>query len=150
MGRSDLLSIYSGLDAQYDHVTLIGEDGRGTVGKHHYHNAEELLPLLSQIYTNGIGYEVSQVEDAVERSWLYETIESMSSIHAAPFLQKRMTRILLESETFDHFMGKRFGQVKRYGLEGGESMMIAMDVLFRLTTSGNVVIVGRSKTFLSS
>jgi probable 2-oxoglutarate dehydrogenase E1 component DHKTD1 len=32
----------------------------------------------------------------------------------------------LESETFDLFMAKRFGQVKRYGLEGGEGMLAAM------------------------
>lgn len=34
------------------------------------------------------------------------------------------------AEAFDHFMQKKFPFVKRYALEGGESMMAAMDVIF--------------------
>lgn len=129
--------IGSTLDEQYEHTAGFGEDGRGTIGgQHHFHTAEELLPLLSQVYTGGIGYEIAQVEEAAERAWLYETIEGMAAIHAASALQKRIARILLESEAFDQFMAKRFGQVKRYGLEGGEAMMVAVDVLFQLTRSG--------------
>ena len=35
----------------------------------------------------------------------------------------RLARLLTESQTFDNFMAKKFGTVKRYGAEGAESMM---------------------------
>jgi len=34
-------------------------------------------------------------------------------------------------------MGKKFAQVKRYGLEGAESMMVALDALFHTASKGN-------------
>lgn len=37
-------------------------------------------------------------------------------------------RVLATSETFDHWAAKRFPNVKRYGLEGGEGMMVALAV----------------------
>jgi hypothetical protein len=33
-------------------------------------------------------------------------------------------------------MGKKFAQVKRYGLEGAESMMVALDALFQAASKG--------------
>ncbi|KAJ3048605.1 putative 2-oxoglutarate dehydrogenase E1 component DHKTD1, mitochondrial [Rhizoclosmatium hyalinum] len=41
-------------------------------------------------------------------------------------------------------MAKRFPQVKRYGLEGAESMMVVMDELFKLSGEANVkdVVIG--------
>lgn len=33
-------------------------------------------------------------------------------------------------------MGKKFAQVKRYGLEGAESMMVALDALFQTASKG--------------
>lgn len=43
-----------------------------------------------------------------------------------------------KSEVFDHFMSKKFPQVKRYGLEGAESMMVALDKLFHVANDGKI------------
>lgn len=37
-------------------------------------------------------------------------------------------------------MSKRFAQVKRYGLEGGETMMVAFDAILHTTASEEVVV----------
>jgi probable 2-oxoglutarate dehydrogenase E1 component DHKTD1 len=116
------------------------EDGRPRLGKSTFSNPTELEELLTRIYSDKIGYEIAHVDSAEERSFLYEAIESLSGVQAASGLQRRMAKVLLESETFDHFMGKRFGQVKRYGLEGGEGMMVAVDVLLHLCRAQHVVI----------
>lgn len=44
--------------------------------------------------------------------------------------------LLSKSEVFDHFMAKKFPQVKRYGLEGAESMMVVLYTLFREANLG--------------
>jgi len=40
------------------------------------------------------------------------------------------------AQTFDHFLAKKFPNVKRYGLEGAESMMVALDRLFEVSAKG--------------
>lgn len=68
-----------------------------------------------------------------EREWLFSTIESMGMLTASPNAQRKMAELLQKSQHFDRFMARRFGHVKRYGLEGGESMMIAIDAIFHTT-----------------
>lgn len=46
----------------------------------------------------------------------------------------RLARHLTQSQTFDNFMAKKFGTVKRYGAEGAESLMAFLDEV--LTTCG--------------
>lgn len=58
----------------------------------------------------------------------------------------RLAKHLTESQTFDNFMAKKFGTVKRYGAEGAESMMAFFDEV--LTTCGasaiEEVVIGMS------
>lgn len=58
-------------------------------------------------------------------------IESFDKKQFSAEEKKHIFGLLTRSEVFDQFMHKRFSQVKRYGLEGGESMMVALDSLFR-------------------
>lgn len=111
-------------------------DGRPAIGPFHFDSPRDLASLLKTVYSGHLGFEISHIENSAERRWLYHTIETMSAIGASAALQQRMAKILLESEVFDQFMTKRFGQIKRYGLEGGEAMMIAVDVLVQLTKAG--------------
>ena len=45
---------------------------------------------------------------------------------------------------FDQFLGKKFPNLKRYGLEGAESMMVALDRLFELSAHNNIqdIVIG--------
>jgi probable 2-oxoglutarate dehydrogenase E1 component DHKTD1 len=49
--------------------------------------------------------------------------------------------LLTRSEVFDHFMTKRFTQVKRYGLEGAESVMVSLNALFRESSAGIIFLL---------
>ncbi|KAJ3124807.1 hypothetical protein HK098_000847 [Nowakowskiella sp. JEL0407] len=62
---------------------------------------EEILAHLRETYTGRIAYEFEHVT------------------------------YLTDFKVFDHFMAKKFPHVKRYGLEGAESMMIVLDTIFR-------------------
>lgn len=46
----------------------------------------------------------------------------------------KLAKHLTQSQTFDNFMAKKFGTVKRYGAEGAESMLAFFDEV--LTTCG--------------
>lgn len=58
--------------------------------------------------------------------------------------KKQIHKILAKSEVFDHFLAKKFPNVKRYGLEGAESMMVALDRLFELSATNGIqdIVIG--------
>lgn len=114
-------------------------EGVPLVGRTGVTGSAELQAHLAKVYCGSLGYEIAHVEDHLERAWLYDTIERLGGMQAAPALQCRLARILLVSEAFDHFMARRFGQVKRYGLEGGEALMAAIEVLLQATSAEHLV-----------
>ena len=44
-----------------------------------------------------------------------------------PENKSRLAEYLVQSQTFDNFLAKKFGTLKRYGAEGAESMMAFFD-----------------------
>ncbi|KAI9449669.1 dehydrogenase E1 and transketolase domain-containing protein 1 [Lactarius psammicola] len=52
--------------------------------------------------------------------------------------KKRIHELLAHSETFDRFLQLKFPNLKRYGLEGGESMIPALDALFSVAARAGV------------
>lgn len=92
---------------------------------------EEIVNLLQQTYCQNIGFEFMHLSDKSEREWIARALETA---HAAPVsdeTKRRHWRLLHDSEIFDHFLDKRFPSVKRYGLEGAESMLLAVDRLMK-------------------
>ena len=51
--------------------------------------------------------------------------------------RKHIHTLLAQSETFDQFLQLKFPNLKRYGLEGGESMIPALDSLFSVAARGS-------------
>ncbi|KAI9346426.1 thiamine diphosphate-binding protein [Zopfochytrium polystomum] len=105
----------------------------------------EAIAHLQNTYVGRIGFEFAHIPDASERRWLDQTVEarktsssSSSSSNLTNDQRKRILEILSRSEVFDHFMAKRFPQVKRYGLEGAESMMVVLDQLFKVANLAGV------------
>jgi probable 2-oxoglutarate dehydrogenase E1 component DHKTD1 len=61
-----------------------------------------------------------------ERRFLEKLLERSHAIPISPAEQRAQWELLAKSEGFDNWAAKRFPNVKRYGLEGGESMMTAV------------------------
>jgi probable 2-oxoglutarate dehydrogenase E1 component DHKTD1 len=78
-----------------------------------------------------------------ERLWFSHILEARSSSgsrgsRSPGAAQKKRTHTLLaQSETFDQFLQLKFPNLKRYGLEGGESMIPALDTLFSVAARGS-------------
>ncbi|CAG8435886.1 6888_t:CDS:10 [Diversispora eburnea] len=100
---------------------------------------DSILSHLLKVYCGKVAYEFMHIPNASERRWFYRIIESFESISLTSKEKIRIFEVLAKSEVFDHFMAKRFPQVKRYGLEGAESMMIALDKLFEITNKAGII-----------
>lgn len=105
----------------------------------------QITEHLRRIYVGRIAYEYMHSPSKTERLWFSHLLESQ--VAPAPLAQdakRRIHRLVAESEVFDQFMQAKFPNVKRYGLEGGESMLPAMDTLFRAASEAGIsnIIIG--------
>ncbi|KAJ7367025.1 dehydrogenase E1 and transketolase domain-containing protein 1 [Mycena albidolilacea] len=99
---------------------------------------------LRNIYTGPIAYEYMHSTSKTERLWFSHTLESKQLASAqdgnalSVKLKERVHGLLAKSEVFDNFLQLKFPNLKRYGLEGGESMLPALDSLFSAAAKAGV------------
>ncbi|WWD16700.1 oxoglutarate dehydrogenase (succinyl-transferring), E1 component [Kwoniella shandongensis] len=109
--------------------------------------SDATLPLdkirehLMGVYVDKIGYEYMHSPDKNERLWFSHHVETEASSFVRPLenaKKKRIWELLARSEELDRFLGKKFPNLKRYGCEGAESMLPALDTLFELSAKSGV------------
>ncbi|KAH7887154.1 dehydrogenase E1 and transketolase domain-containing protein 1 [Phlebopus sp. FC_14] len=94
---------------------------------------DEITQFLNTVYVGRIAYEYMDLPSKTERLWFAHLLESQSvdATHDVTVERKqRIHQLLARSEVFDTFLQAKFPNLKRYGLEGGESMLPALDALF--------------------
>lgn len=97
----------------------------------------DIAAHLRAVYVGRVAYEYMHSPSKTERQWFAHLLESETSARVWTREEKRrMHALLARSETLDQFLGLKFPSLKRYGLEGGESMLPALDVLFGAAARG--------------
>ncbi|MEY4706533.1 MAG: hypothetical protein RJB58_256 [Pseudomonadota bacterium] len=92
----------------------------------------ELVDTLRGIYCGRIGYEFMHIHDAEQRFWLQRRIEGAeNAIHFTPEGKKAILNKLIEAEGFEKFASNRFVGTKRFGLDGGESTIPALEQIIK-------------------
>lgn len=103
----------------------------------------DITKHLRSIYVGRIAYEYMHSPSKKERLWFSHLLESerLKDMTARSANDKqRIHGLLARSETFDQFLQLKFPNLKRYGLEGGESMLPALDALFRVASECRLII----------
>lgn len=62
------------------------------------------------------------IQNTEEKEWLLQHYEQNRHNAISNSTKLQLAKLLTRSQTFDQFMARRFGTVKRYGAEGAESM----------------------------
>ena len=104
----------------------------------------EILKRLERIYCGSIGAEFMHVEDDEEREWLRRRLETLGT--QTNRLEAEEKRHLLErlcaAEGLEKHLARRYPGTKRFGLEGGESLIPLLDeIIQRAGAAGNVEIM---------
>jgi 2-oxoglutarate dehydrogenase E1 component len=87
----------------------------------------DLIAALESIYCARIGAEFSHIDNPAVRDWVRERFETMATAHPVDAdTQRRMIRQILSVESFEKFLHTRFVGQKRFSIEGGESLMVAL------------------------
>ncbi|MGC8533930.1 MAG: 2-oxoglutarate dehydrogenase E1 component [Rhizomicrobium sp.] len=92
----------------------------------------EVVDLLTRTYCGRIGYEFMHITDPEQKDWLQRRIEGPDKeISFTPEGKKAILNKLVEAEGFEKFCGLRFLGTKRFGLDGGEAVIPALEQIIK-------------------
>jgi 2-oxoglutarate dehydrogenase E1 component len=92
----------------------------------------EILAILRRTYCGNVGVQYMHISDPKEKAWLQERIEGRDKEIA--FTKEGKVAILkklVEAQGFEQFLHRRFPGTKRFGLDGGESMVPALEQIIK-------------------
>jgi 2-oxoglutarate dehydrogenase E1 component len=122
---------------EHQHYGLAEEDLRETFNTGNYRGGgqmrlDELLASLHRTYSGTVGVEYMHVQDADAREWLQQRMEDCENQPSFDRDQKvRILRRVHNAELFERFLHTKYVGQKRFGLEGGETFIAAMDALIQ-------------------
>ena len=90
----------------------------------------DIAKAVRDTYSSTIGVEHMHVQDMEAREWLQSRMEACQNTPAFDTKQKtRILRRLHKAELFEKFLHTKYVGQKRFSLEGGETMIAAVDAL---------------------
>jgi len=104
----------------------------GVINKH-YSNIKEILSFLRKIYCGPIGHEYMHITNPTERKWFRDRVEKDEN--ALQFTNNGKNAILkklIQAESFEKFLHTKFVGTKRFGLDGGESLIPALEQIIKI------------------
>jgi len=102
---------------------------------------KDMVAALKSTYSGKIGFEFMHIHNTTVRHWVRERIEHHGSNGAEKNmeLQVKSLRWLLEAESFEHFLAKKFLGEKRFSLEGSEGAMIVLNAILESCPNQDVL-----------
>ena len=92
----------------------------------------EMMAILRRTYCSTIGFEFMHMSDPAEKAWMQERIEGPDKEISFTREGKRaILNKLIESEGFEKFCDTKFTGTKRFGLDGGEAMIPALEQIIK-------------------
>ncbi|HEY3638895.1 MAG TPA: 2-oxoglutarate dehydrogenase E1 component [Rhizomicrobium sp.] len=92
----------------------------------------QMVGILKRTYCGRIGYEFTHINDPEQKDWLQRRIESPNTnIVFTPEGKRSILYKLVEAEGFEKFCALRFVGTKRFGLDGGEAIVPALEQIIK-------------------
>jgi 2-oxoglutarate dehydrogenase E1 component len=92
----------------------------------------QILSVLQQSYSGTIGFEFMHVQDPAAKSWLQERIEGTRPQNLFSAEEKKeILRDLTRAEGFEKYLHLKYTGTKRFGLDGGESVIAALEACLK-------------------
>ena len=92
----------------------------------------EIIDILKETYASSIGVEFLHIQSPEQKQWVQERIEEVhNKTNFTNEGKKGIFQRLVESELFEQYLDKKFLGTKRYGVEGGESMIPGIEQIVK-------------------
>ena len=97
-----------------------------------YATINEILSFLRKTYCSSIGAEYMHISDPVEKKWFRERMEKKENhIKFTNSGKKAILNKLIQAEGFEKFLAVKFVGTKRFGIDGGESLIPALEQIIK-------------------
>ena len=118
---------YGFTDADYDReIFLNGVLGMETG------SLRQIIKALREIYCDKIGVEFLHLTDPEEKAWIQERIEEPRNKTDFTVNGKRaILQRLIAAEGFERFLNTKYVGTKRFGVDGGESLIPAIEQIMK-------------------
>ncbi|MDP2620129.1 MAG: 2-oxoglutarate dehydrogenase E1 component [Hyphomicrobiales bacterium] len=92
----------------------------------------QMLAILKRTYCSTIGVEFMHISEPDQKRWIQERIEGPDKgVGFTPEGKKAILNKLIEAESFEKFLDLKYTGTKRFGLDGGESMVPALEQIIK-------------------
>ncbi len=91
---------------------------------------ESLVEVLRAIYCGTSSIEFMHIQDAAVRTWVRDLVEKNDTTTQLTS-HYRILRTLHKAELFENFLHTTYVGSKRFSIEGGESLMVALSEILR-------------------
>ncbi|MEN7535962.1 2-oxoglutarate dehydrogenase E1 component [Aurantiacibacter flavus] len=99
----------------------------------------ELYKALRKTYCGNVGLEYMHIADTEERRFLQKRFESPEeTIQFTPEGKKAILQAVIRGEEYEKYLGKKYVGTKRFGLDGGEAMIPALEAVIKYGGSTGV------------
>lgn len=92
----------------------------------------EVVAVLRANYCGHVGLEYMHINDVGERRFLQERMEGKDkAIHFTPQGKQAILTKVIQAEQWESFLARKYVGTKRFGLDGGESMVPALESVIK-------------------
>ncbi len=92
----------------------------------------EILAILKETYCGSIGVEFMHIQEPEVKAWIQRRIEGVRNQTDFTIKGKRaILERMVESEGFEKFLNVKYTGTKRFGLDGGESAIPALEQIIK-------------------
>jgi len=104
----------------------------GVINKQ-YSTIKEILGFLRKTYCEKIGYEYMHISNPIERKWFRDRVEKdENSLQFTNNGKQAILNKLIQADGFERFLHTKYVGTKRFGLDGGESLIPALEQIIKI------------------
>ncbi|HEX8124271.1 MAG TPA: 2-oxoglutarate dehydrogenase E1 component [Allosphingosinicella sp.] len=107
----------------------------------------EVVDILRRNYCGNVGLEYMHINDLEERRFLQDRMEGPeAAIRFTPEGKKSILAKVIQAEQWEKFLARKYVGTKRFGLDGGESMIPALEAVIKYGGADRVgsIVLGMS------
>ena len=95
-------------------------------------NIKEILEFLREKYCGSLGYEYMHISNPTERKWFRDRVEKTDDFKFTQNGKEAILNKLIQAEGFEKFLHTKYVGTKRFGLDGGESLIPALEQIIKI------------------
>jgi 2-oxoglutarate dehydrogenase E1 component len=90
---------------------------------------QQIIEHLEETYCHSIGIEYMMIQDVDRKAWVRKNIELANRPRIGRVDRIQILKKLAQATLFEEFLQKKFVGQKRFSLEGGETLIAALDAV---------------------